>query len=316
MADPDWPAEARSRHVEVEGHDLHYLEFDGPAGAPTVVCVHGLGGSALNFGALGPLVSPRHRFLVLDLPGHGLSSVGAAPTRGGGSVDWLVGVVQQFLPQVADEPVALVGHSLGGVVAVLVAQRSPASVDRLVLIAPPGPRRSRLPWDLRLLAKLGLLHAPGVRALVDRQLTRSSADELVDKQLRDATPHLTRVPPEAVAAAVRETDLRVARPDAAAARRLQWNAILATMALLGRSRDWASRLASVSQPTLWLQGRDDLLVPIDDAAALAASRPDWTFRTREDVGHLPHLEDAAWVADTLIAWLSATDGQGPTHSAP
>ncbi len=312
MLPESWPPQARSRRVEVAGQDLRYLDFDGPAGAPTVVCVHGLGGSALNFGVLGPLVSPRHRLLVLDLPGHGLSSVGAAPRRAGDCVDWLVSVVEQFLPRVGDGPVVLVGHSLGGVLAVLVAQRSPATVDRLVLIAPPGPHRSRLPWDVRLLAKLGFLHAPGVRRLVDRQLTRSSADELVTKQLRDATPHVTRVPPEAVAAAVRETDARVASPDAAAARRLQWNAILATIALLGRSRAWAGRLASVRQPTLWLQGQDDLLVPVDDAAAMAASRPDWAFRTRRGVGHLPHLEDAPWVAETLADWLAAPVPDGPS----
>ena len=127
----------------------------------------------------------------------------------------------------------------------------------------------------------------------------------MDRQLRDATPHVARVPEEAVAAAVVETAERVASPDAAAARRLQWNGILATIAILGRRRAWAARLAAVEQPVLWLQGDDDLLVRATDAAALAASRPDWTFRSRPGVGHLPHLEDAPWVARTVVEWLSA-----------
>ena len=93
-------------------------------------------------------------------------------------------------------------------------------------------------------------------------------------------------------------------PDAAAAQHLQWQAILGTITLLARPPSWRQRLAAVSQPTLWLQGVDDLLAPVRDATALAGSRPDWTFRTRPGVGHLPHLEDAAWVDATLRDWLS------------
>jgi pimeloyl-ACP methyl ester carboxylesterase len=216
-------------------------------------------------------------------------------------------VVERFLRAVPEGPVVLMGHSLGGVLSVLVTQRSPATVGRLVLVAPPVPHRARLPWDVRLLAKLCLLRAPGVARIVDQRLSRSSAQELVERQLRDATPHVTRVPQDAVAAAVLETAGRLASPEAPVARRLQWNAILATIAVLGRSRDWAARLASVQQPTLWMQGHDDLLVSVGDAADLAASRPDWTFRSRAGVGHLPHLEDAPWVARTLVEWVSATD---------
>jgi pimeloyl-ACP methyl ester carboxylesterase len=307
MPRSSWPVEARSRDLSVDGQHLHVLDFDGPADAPAIVCVHGLGGSALNFGAVGPLVAPHHRLVVLDLPGHGRSPVGAAPSRPRECLDWLVSVLERFLLQVSDGRVVLVGHSLGGVLSVLVAGRSRATVDRLVLLAPPVPHPTRLPWDLRLLAKLCLLRAPGVGGVVDRQLSRSSPEELVEKQLRDATPHVERVPREAVAAAVLETAERLARPDAPAARRLQWNGILGTIAVLGRSRDWAARLATVEQPTLWLQGDDDLLVRAGDAAGLAASRRDWTFRSRPGVGHLPHLEDAPWVARTLVDWLSATD---------
>ena len=44
MPSTSWPAEARSQRVTIDGQDLHYLDFDGPAEAPTIVCVHGLGG--------------------------------------------------------------------------------------------------------------------------------------------------------------------------------------------------------------------------------------------------------------------------------
>lgn len=297
-----WPPEGTSRRTTVAGQELYYLEFDGPEDSSTIVCVHGLGGSALNFGVLAPLLASRYRVLAVDLPGHGRSEPGPADVGSGATVDRLVGVLDGFLRQVAARgPVVLVGHSLGGVLTVLAARDSTA-VSRLVLLAPPVPHRTRLPWDLRLMMKLALLRTPGVRQVVDRQLARTAPEALVHKQLADATPHVSRVPTEAVAASVAETAERLVSPDAATARRLQWQAILDTIALLGRPADWAARLATVEQPALWLHGHDDRLVPIADARALAASRPAWTFRARPGTGHLPHLEDPAWVADTLTEW--------------
>lgn len=78
MMSSSWPRGATSRHATVEGQELHYLDFGGPLGSPSIVAVHGLGGSALNFGALGPMLSHHHRILALDLPGHG--RVGGRPS--------------------------------------------------------------------------------------------------------------------------------------------------------------------------------------------------------------------------------------------
>lgn len=297
----DWPI-AVSRHLDLDGQ-AHYLDFGGPEGAQTVVCVHGLGGSALNFGALGPRLTDTYRVLALDLHAHGRSSAGAPPSGGAQTVAQLVLQVARFVEEVADRPIVLVGHSLGGVLAVLYTEQSPAHVDRLVLLDPPVPHRTRLPLDLRLMAKLALLRAPGVRGVVARQTLRAAPEELVRRQLADATPHLDRVPAEAVAASVAETRWRAGRPDAVAAQRLQWNAILGTMGILGHAERWRAQLDGISPPTLWLQGEDDLLAPADDARAFAVGRPGRTYVSRAGVGHLPHLEDAAWTAENIEAWL-------------
>lgn len=305
MSELSWPEQARSLFVTVHGEEVHYLDFGGDAGAGTIVCVHGLGGSALNFGAVGPLLADGHRVLVMDLPGHGRSAAGVPVAAD--AVRTLVRQIDGFLEQVAREPVVLVGHSLGGVLAVLHAAASPASVRRLVLLDPPVPHRTRLPVDLRLAAKLALLRAPGVRRAVERRVQRSTPEELVRQQLADATPRPTQVPDGAVAAAVQETRLRAESQDYLAAQRLQWAAILGTIALLVRPRGWRRRLAAVTQPTLWLHGVDDLLVPVADAAGYAGSRPEWTFRTCPGVGHLPHLENPAWVDATVRAWSTEVD---------
>ncbi len=63
---------ALSRWADLDG-PVHYLDFGGPASGPLVVCVHGLGGAAVNWLALGPLLAERCRVLALDLPGFGLT---------------------------------------------------------------------------------------------------------------------------------------------------------------------------------------------------------------------------------------------------
>nr|WP_281371916.1 alpha/beta fold hydrolase [Modestobacter versicolor] len=270
----------------------------GPAGAP-VVAVHGLGGSALNWGLLGPRLARTHRVLALDLFGHGRSGLPAAP---GLAADRRM--LHRFLTEVVGEPVVLVGHSMGGVLALQHTAEHPGTVDRLVLLSPPVPGTAgRL--DLAMLAKRAVLRVPGVAGAVRRKLAGLTPEQVVDQQLRQATPHADRIPPEVVAASVAETRERSGDPDADRAQAVQWAGITDTMALLGRAAAWRATLARVAVPTLWLQGADDPLADPDDAAALAATRPDWPFELRAGAGHLLALEDPAWTEDRITGWLAA-----------
>jgi len=300
-ASAPWPPSATSSFVDLSGV-VHYLDFAGPAGAPTMVCLHGLGGSASNFGVVGPELSRVARVLVVDLLGHGGSQadLGGAP----GAVAANLRMVARFCDEVAGGRVALLGHSLGGVLALLHAMDRPDQVERLVLLDPPVPTRSRRSRDPRLTARMLFLRAPGVRRVVARQIARMSPEEVVRRQLSDATPHVDRIPAEAVSAAVKEIRDRRDVGDAALAQEVQWAAILDTISLLARPRDWRRRVQGLEMPVLWLQGQDDRLVPVADATALAGTRPDWRFETRAGVGHLPHLEDSAWTAGRITGWLA------------
>ncbi|MGH3120870.1 MAG: alpha/beta fold hydrolase, partial [Streptosporangiaceae bacterium] len=55
------------------GGPVHYLDYGGPAGAPVIVAVHGLEGSAVNWSAIAPLLTDRYRVLAPDLAGHGFT---------------------------------------------------------------------------------------------------------------------------------------------------------------------------------------------------------------------------------------------------
>jgi 3-oxoadipate enol-lactonase len=101
--------------------------FEGGEGPPLLL-VHGFGGAAWNFSELAPLL-PGKRLILPDLPGHGGSSPLPAPTLAG---------FADMLAQLLDGPVDVLGHSLGGVVALRLAERHPSLVRRLVLAAPAG----------------------------------------------------------------------------------------------------------------------------------------------------------------------------------
>ena len=295
-----WPPGAVSAFTDLDGL-VHHLDFGGPAGAPVVLCVHGLGGSALNWGLLAPLLAETHRLLAVDLFGHGRSGLPTRPRPDALTADRRL--LDRFVREVVGEPVVLLGHSMGGVLTILHAAAAPDTVQRLVLLSPPVPGTDgRL--DLRIAAKLAFLRLPGVAAAVARKLATLSPEQAVDQQLRQATPHVDRVPVAAVAATVAETRDRAARPDAATGQAEQWAALLGTMALLARPRTWRRTIAAVAAPTLWLQGADDPLAKADQAHALAATRPDWAFEVRPDVGHLLALEDPVWTADRIRAVLA------------
>jgi pimeloyl-ACP methyl ester carboxylesterase len=101
---------------------------------PPLVLVHGLGGAAVNFTELAPLLARRHRVLVPDLPGHG-------DTEPLGSLQALTELAEH-VARVAERermlPAAVLGYSMGGVVALRLAVTRPDDVSALALVAPAG----------------------------------------------------------------------------------------------------------------------------------------------------------------------------------
>jgi len=111
-------------------HGLRYA-VRGPAGAPELLILHGLGDSIAGWArVLGPL-SREHRVHILDLPGHGLSAAPADYRLG-----TLLGPIARYAADLRS-PV-LVGHSLGGWLAARLALRSGTPASGLVLVNPAG----------------------------------------------------------------------------------------------------------------------------------------------------------------------------------
>jgi pimeloyl-ACP methyl ester carboxylesterase len=297
-----WLAGATSHVTDLDGA-VHHLDLGGPSGAPVVVAVHGLGGSALYWALVGPRLAHSHRVLAVDLFGHGGSGVPAG--HGGLATD--LRMLHRFLTEVVGEEVVLLGQSMGGVLALQHTADHPDTVSQLVVLSPPVPG-SAARTDRALLAKRALLRFPGVAGRVARELARLTPEQVVERGLRQATPHVDRIPAEGIAAVVAQTRERSGLPDADRAQAVQWSGILDTMALLGHAGAWRETLGRITVPTLWLQGADDPLAKADQAAALAATRPEWTFSVRPGVGHLLAIEDPEWTAAVVLDWLGARAG--------
>lgn len=119
------------------GLDEHWIEHRGArirvfAGGdgPPLLLIHGYGGAAWNFSELAPLL-PGRRLLIPDLPGHG----GSGRLPAGPTMAAYADAVAACLP---DEAVDVFGHSMGGAVALRLAERRPELVRRLVLAAAAG----------------------------------------------------------------------------------------------------------------------------------------------------------------------------------
>jgi pimeloyl-ACP methyl ester carboxylesterase len=195
----EWPA----RRVPVAGVDLHVRHAPGAAAdLPPALFVHGLGGSSLNWTALGLLLNDTVRGIAPDLPGFGRT-----PLSGAAGINEQADVLLDLLEREVDQPVHLFGNSMGGATSVVLAARRPDLVASLTLISPalPHPRAStsalwfaavatprlgqvvltrtrQLPFDRRFKASLAMVFGdprslpPEVTAAYEAELRRRDTD--------------------------------------------------------------------------------------------------------------------------------------------
>ncbi|WP_233517536.1 alpha/beta fold hydrolase [Geodermatophilus marinus] len=280
------------------GGPVHHVDYGGREDGPVVVLVHGLGGSHLNWDLLAPLLTPYARVHALDLPGFGLSEPGRRLT----GVRDNVAVLDRFVREVAGAPAVLVGNSMGGMISVLEAARSPAKVSGLVLVDPalPGPRGRP---DPRVAANFALYAVPGVgeRRIAQRR-AQLGARGTVLETMRLCGVDPDRLPPELVDRSVALVDQR---QDVSGMDRAFLTATRSLLLLLADPRLLRRALAGVDVPVLLLHGDRDRLVPVSVARDLARRYPAWRYEELPGVGHVPQLEVPERVAELILDWLPA-----------
>jgi pimeloyl-ACP methyl ester carboxylesterase len=130
----------RGRFIDVDGARIHYLdEGTGPA----LLLVHGLAGQMLNFthSLLGKLTL-HFRVIVLDRPGSGYST---RPKGASATISAQARTISRFCQELKLGRPLIVGHSLGGAIALALALNHPEQVAGLALLAPVTHRPERVP---------------------------------------------------------------------------------------------------------------------------------------------------------------------------
>jgi pimeloyl-ACP methyl ester carboxylesterase len=292
-----------SRTVDLDG-PVHYIDFGGPQDGRTVVLVHGLGGSHLNWDLLAPLLRPHFRVLAIDLPGFGRSEPGGRRA----SVQANVEVLDRFLTEVAGTPAVLVGNSMGGMISILTAARSPESVGGLVLLdaAVPGPRGRP---DPIVAISFALYAMPMVGERVLR-LRRQRQTPL--RRVRDLL-QLCGVDPDTVPSEVidRSVILIEERKDVEGMDKAFLAAARSLLRLLADPRRYRAAMTAVTAPVLMIQGDVDRLVPVTAARDVANRNPGWRYVELPGVGHVPQMQVPERVAAEVLEFLGVPTG-GPS----
>jgi pimeloyl-ACP methyl ester carboxylesterase len=304
---PDAQPGGISRWTDLGG-PVHYLDFGGPAAGPVIVCVHGLGGSAVNWIAVAPLLTGTCRVLAPDLAGHGLTQSGGRGT----DVAANRALLHRFIESVPGRPVILMGNSMGGMICLLEATAAPDAVAGLILLDPALPFVPARP-DPFVAAMFALYLTPGLGQAMLARRRRLSPEQLVTSILRLCCADPTRIAADVIARHVEVADQRagftgVDRDFSAAIR-----SVIATAGYPGRGA-YRRLVHSVTCPVLLIHGTDDRLVPVAAARAAARANPAWTLAEFTGVGHVPQLEAPAETAEAITRWLGDV-ANVPAHRA-
>ena len=266
-----------------------YVTERGGSG-PRLVFLHGLFGQGKNWTSIAKAFEQDHRVTLLDLPDHGRSDWTSRVSY----LDMAALVADLLTTSYPAERVAVVGHSMGGKVAMVLALTRPELVERLCVvdIAPVAYARE---------SSFGTFVA-GMRALDLATLPdRSTADRALEPYAADPT--------------VRSFLLQNLRRDGSGWR---WQM---NLDLLGDHLDtlngWPAPVTPpYPGPTLWLAGSESDYIGRDDAPAMRALFPRVRLATVKGAGHWVHSERPAVFVAALRRFLTAGTPTGTTDAIP
>ena len=118
---------AQSHYVEVNGQRLHYKQWS--QNGPPLLFLHGVTSSGSSWDIISPQFMLHYRVMAFDLRGHGLSS---KPASGYTWAEDYAADLVEFINTHLDEPVIVVGHSLGAAITVPIAASTPDRVRAVV----------------------------------------------------------------------------------------------------------------------------------------------------------------------------------------
>jgi pimeloyl-ACP methyl ester carboxylesterase len=244
------------------GDELYLDEYGAGDGRAALVCLHGLGGGGYFFGGIGRAQAARgSRVLCPDLPGSGFSPRGDRPVTFDRFADAVVQLIER---KTAAGPIALMGHSMGTIIALRLYARIPDRIGSMIFV---GGLPAPLPEaQARLRDRAALARSAGMAAvaptIVPVVFARRSLDAIPDK-VAMFERLLVRSDPEGYA----QTALALAGASAA---------------------DVVARVRGV--PCLCVTGTADRYAPPAAVRAFAGSITGAVYEEFPDCGHMPFFE--------------------------
>ena len=280
-------AEAKPRAVEVHGRPMNFVEA---GSGPVLLLIHGMAGTCANWeSVIEPLAIDR-TVIAPDFPGHGAS----APGGGDYSLGGLASSLRDLMLALGHERATLVGHSLGGGVAMQFTYQFPEMVERLALVSSGG-----LGPDVSPILRAAAL--PGADIFI-------AATAGVGSQIGSVIGRGIG----AIGFRPNADLAEVARGYATLADSERRKAFLATLRAVVDME--GQRIAALDRlylaealPLLILWGENDPIIPVEHGREAHAQLPGSRLEIFEDTGHVPMLERPGRFIATLQRFLAETD---------
>lgn len=299
-APPATPAVGdRERHIwavpaieraEVSLHG-HRVNFNIAGHGPAVVLIHGVAGRAAQWDQILQLLAENHTVVAPDLLGHGDS----AKPRGDYSLGAHASGIRDLLVGLDIDSVSVVGHSLGGGIAMQFAYQFPERCERLVLVSSGGLgdevhallRAATLPGSDFILPLLAHPRVVDIASVIPRTLGR------LGLQTRTDLTEMARGYQSLSNAEARSAFIHTVR---------------AVIDPTGQRINASDRLYLASKmPSLIIWGSHDRIIPVNHAQPAHEAMPGSRLELFERAGHFPHLDDPLRFARTLEAFFHQTE---------
>lgn len=278
------------REATIHGRRVAYRTA-GDDDAPVLLLIHGITQDASTWEPLAEVLADDARLIAVDLPGHGDSE----SPPGDHSLGAYASTVRDLMLALEQDHATVVGHSLGGGVALQFAYQFPEMVDRIVLVdsgglgpeVSPLLRAASLPGADPVIALLSSDTVQDLAASVSRALTRLG--------LRAGTD----------LAEVWRGISKLADPGA---RRSFLRTVRATIGLGGQRVSASDKLYLAGHvPTLLIWGAQDRVIPLSHATTAHDAIPGSHLKVLRDAGHFPHLDDPVTVAAHIGRFVDTTE---------
>jgi len=256
----------------VNNHPIHVHEENSDK-SQIALLIHGWSSSWYALSPFVPLVRDRYRVIAVDLPGYGESP--RLPERT--TIPAYADLLATLISELSDKPAVIIGHSMGGMIALTMTLRHPELVERMVLLNPT--------ISGRLSVFINMFISP--ITIIERFSIANSIVSTFERYMLGITDRLMRPASFAARTEITDQDYVQLRADA---RRPGQGRVRAECFRAMLENDLRGKLAKINTPTLALWGMEDNTVPLRDASVIADELADVDLRIIPNAGHWPQFE--------------------------